>query len=210
MRFDSDSKASEQYYRRIKDIKNNQVDIIIGTQLISKGIDLPNLSVVGVINADTGLNLPDFRSEETTFQQLYQVTGRTGRGFVPSRAIVQTRLPQNPVIQAVLHRSWEEYYAYELSKRQSFKYPPLCYLAILKTSQKTIARAKSLSFRAFKTLSEETGLLALGPSPSFFEKKGSLYNWQIIVKANRRSLLVAMSKKLSNDWSIDIDPISLL
>jgi primosomal protein N' (replication factor Y) len=210
IRFDADSSAAEQYYRHIDQLKNGEVDIIIGTQLISKGIDLPNLSVVGVVNADSGLNLPDFRAEETTFQQLYQVTGRTGRGYLPSRSFIQTRLPNHPIMQAAQHRSFEEYYQYELNKRQQFDYPPLCYLAIFKVYKKTALSAETAGQKAFQLLAGQNGLSLLGPSPSFYERPNGSFAWQIIAKARQRSLLVQTARLLTSDWVIDIDPASLL
>ncbi len=210
MRFDADSLAAEQLHRNVDVLKNGEVDIVIGTQLISKGIDLPNLSVVGVINADTGLNLPDFRAEETTFQQLYQVTGRVGRGHKLSKSFVQTRLPNHPVMEAVLQRSWEDYYTYELSKRKQFSYPPYCFIAVFKVSKKTSVAAEATADKAMTLLSTVGGISVLGPSPSYYEKSNDLYTWQVIVKSNKHSKLVEAAKLLPNDWLVDIDPVSLL
>lgn len=210
MRFDADSLAAEQLHRNVDVLKNGEVDIVIGTQLISKGIDLPNLSVVGVINADTGLNLPDFRAEETTFQQLYQVTGRVGRGHKLSKSFVQTRLPNHPVMEAVLQRSWEDYYTYELSKRKQFSYPPYCFIAVFKVSKKTNAAAEAAADKAMTLLRSVGGISVLGPSPSYYEKSNDLYTWQVIVKSNKHSKLVEAAKLLPNDWLVDIDPVSLL
>jgi primosomal protein N' (replication factor Y) len=210
MRFDADSLAAEQLHRNVDVLKSGEVDIVIGTQLISKGIDLPNLSIVGVINADTGLNLPDFRAEETTFQQLYQVTGRVGRGHKLSKSFVQTRLPNHPVMEAVLQRSWEDYYSYELSKRKQFSYPPYCFIAVFKVSKKTTVGAESAADKAMTQLAGVSGIAVLGPSPSYYEKSNDLYTWQVIVKSNKHSKLVEAAKLLSNEWLVDIDPVSLL
>ena len=108
--------ALDKLQHHVQSLKDREVDIVIGTQLISKGIDLPHLSVVGVINADTGMNLPDFRAEEMTFQQLYQVTGRAGRGRILSKSFVQTRLVDHPVMKAISNRNWIDFYDYELKK----------------------------------------------------------------------------------------------
>jgi primosomal protein N' (replication factor Y) len=210
MRFDADSLAAERLHRNIDVLKKGDVDIVIGTQLISKGIDLPRLSVVGVINADTGLNLPDFRAEETTFQQLYQVTGRAGRGHVLSNSFIQTRLPDHPVMQAVLNRSWDDYYRYEIDKRQKFNYPPLCFLALIKVQKKTSNSAKNTSQKIYDSLIKNKATLLLGPSPSFYEKFGDYYTWQIILKAHDRANLVSELKNLTSEWTVDIDPTSLL
>ena len=210
IRFDADSTASEQLHRNIDVLKNGDVDIVIGTQLISKGIDLPKLSVVGVINADTGLNLPDFRAEEMTFQQLYQVTGRAGRGHVLSNSFIQSRVAEHPIMQAVLHRSWEDYFKYENAKRQKFDYPPKCFLAVIKIHKKTSKVAENICQKTVEELSKDKSISVLGPSPSFYEKLGSYYIWQIILKSHNRSKLVSVLRNLSNEWIIDVDPTSLL
>lgn len=210
MRFDADSSAAEQLHRHIDTLKQGEVDIVIGTQLISKGIDLPSLSVVGVINADTGLNLPDFRAEETTFQQLYQVTGRVGRGHKLSKSFVQTRLATHPVMEAVLQRSWENYYAYEQHKRKQFSYPPYCFIAVYKISKKQSKLAETAAQKALVQLAAVRGISLLGPSPSYYEKSNDMYTWQIIAKSNKRSRLVEAARLLPSEWLVDIDPVSLL
>jgi primosomal protein N' (replication factor Y) (superfamily II helicase) len=210
MRFDADSSAPDQYYRHIDDLKSGKVDIIIGTQIISKGIDLPKLSVVGVINADTGLNLPDYRAEETTYQQLYQITGRAIRGHRKSKCIIQSRISDNPIMASVLQRDFEGFLNYELLKRKKFYYPPYCYLAMIKVSKKTPISARSTSEKLYKMLITFRGIEVLGPSPSFFEKKKGYFTWQLILKSPKRSLLLDAAKIVPPDCIVDIDPISLL
>lgn len=210
MRFDADSTASEQLHRNVDKLKNGKVDIIIGTQLISKGIDLPKLSLVIITNADTGLNMPDYRAEETTFQQIYQVTGRVGRGHKLSKSFIQTRLPENPVMEAALKRSWEQYYAYELHKRKQFSYPPFCYLAIYKIYKKSPKSAEAAAEKGFNKINQLSGISLLGPSPSFYEKINDEYCWHIIAKSSKRSLLLQAAKQLPSGWIVDLDPTSLL
>lgn len=211
MRFDADSAAAEQLHRNVEVLKNGDVDIVIGTQLISKGIDLPNLSIVGVISADSGLNLPDFRAEENTFQQLYQVTGRVGRGHKLSKSFIQTRLPNHPVMEAALQRSWEQFYEYELHKRKTFTYPPYCFIAVCKTSHKVSKKAESAAQKGLVVLRDISGISVLGPSPSYYEKTADMYTWQLVIKSTKRSLLVQAAKRLpQQNWVIDIDPMSLL
>jgi primosomal protein N' (replication factor Y) len=210
MRFDADSAKDAKYHESIDIIKNGEVDIIVGTQLITKGIDLPRLSVVGVINADSSLNLPDYKAEETTFQQLYQVTGRAIRGHIKSQVFIQTRLPEHPVIKAVRDRSWKDFYEYELLKRVAFSYPPMVHLAILKVAKKTPFLARKKSLAIYQQLSRLKGIQLLGPSPSFYEKSLRGYSWQIVIKSKKRSALVEIAKQLPDDWIVDIDPISTL
>jgi primosomal protein N' (replication factor Y) len=209
-RFDADSILGEKFHDYINVIKKGEVDIIIGTQLITKGIDLLKLSVVGVINADSSLNLPDYRAEELTFQQLYQVTGRAMRGHIKSKVFVQTRLPEHPVILAVKNRSWQDFYNYEMPKRLLFSYPPKTFLALLKITKKTPALAATKSNLLYRQLIKLKGLELLGPSPSFYEKTYKGYTWQIIIKSKKRSVLVNLIRSLPNDWVADVDPTSVL
>jgi len=211
VRFDSDVDASEQLHRNIAELKDGQVDIIIGTQLISKGIDLPKLGMVGVVSADAGLALPDFSAEESLFQQLYQVTGRVGRGHRESKFFIQTGNPDHPVMQASLDRAYQAFYDYEISKRKMFKYPPFCYLALVKVTKKTVANAEKTAQKLCGELSNNKNITILGPSPSFYEKSSAGYTWQIIIKSPKRSeILKALEKLPTADITIDIDPVSLL
>ncbi len=209
-RFDADVTASEMLHRNIDKLKNGEIDIVIGTQLISKGIDLPRLSVVGVINADTGLNMPDFSSEESTFQQIYQVTGRVGRGHRLSKFFIQTRLPEHPVLQAVLNRNWQSFYDTEIYKRKLLKYPPFCYLGTAKISKKTADTAQKSAEKSLKLLNEIQGIEILGPTPSFYEYSNGLYTWQIVIKSSKRSLILKALSSLPSEWNKQIDPPTLI
>ncbi len=211
MRFDTDNSASEQLHKHVATIKAGDVDILVGTQLITKGIDLPNLGLVGVINADTGLNLPDYRAEEVTFQQLHQVVGRIDRGHKEGLAIIQTRVPEHPVMQAVLNRDWKSFAEYELQKRKTYKYPPYSYLALFQVTKRTSALAEKEAQKAVDILSRSgLKLQLLGPSPSFFEQSASGMTWHIIAKSAKRSQLVEAAKLLPAGFKADIDPLHLL
>lgn len=211
MRFDTDNSAAEQLYKHIQNIKAGDVDILVGTQLITKGIDLPNLGLVGVVNADTGLNLPDFRAEEQTFQQLYQVVGRVDRGHRSGYAVIQTRVPEHPIMQAALTRNWDAFAEYELTKRKQYKYPPFSYIAQFEITKKTSALAEAEANKAIEILQKaKLGVQLLGPSPSFYEQSASGMTWHIIAKGPKRSNLVAAARLLSGDWRCDIDPLNLL
>jgi primosomal protein N' (replication factor Y) len=210
MRFDADSAVADKLHLHIETLKNREVDIVIGTQLISKGIDLPYLSVVGVINADTGMNLPDYRAEETTFQQLYQVTGRAGRGRISSTSFIQTRLLEHPAMKAITDRSWDDFYKYEINKRRQFSYPPFCYLGLFKVSKTTLKSAQIACVKAKDLILNDACLKILGPSPSFYEKSKSGFTWQLIVKSTSRKNIVEAARKLPSFFTVDIDPASLL
>lgn len=210
-RFDTDNAAAEQLHHHVDAIKAGDVDILVGTQLVTKGIDLPSLGLVGVVNADTGLNLPDFRAEELSFQQLHQVIGRVDRGHRTGQAIVQTRLPEHPVMQAALNRDWNAFAAHELHKRKLFNYPPYCYIAQFQIIKKTSTAAEKAANTALHSLQTSgLALQLLGPSPSFFEQTPNGMAWQIIAKSSKRSDLVAAAKLLGADWRTDIDPTNLL
>lgn len=212
MRFDADSSKSEQLHNNIEELKKNNIDILIGTQLISKGIDLPSLGLVGVINADNGLNLPDYRAEEITFQQLYQVTGRAARGHRLNKSFIQSRVPSHPVMQAVLEQNWSNFYSYELAKRRQFNYPPFSYIAEFKITKNKLEAAEKECQKIYDYLIEKykNNLQLLGPSPSFYEQRGGQYSWQIIAKSSKRSLLVNIARDLPQTWTYNIDPTSLL
>lgn len=137
-RFDSDNKASERLDTRQNDLKTGQVDIIVGTQIVGKGLDLPNLSLVGMINADSSLAMPDFSAEEMTFQQINQVIGRVGRGHGNSMVIVQTYYPENPVILAAIKNNYSLFYKQQITDRKNFRYPPFSYLLKISVARKIL------------------------------------------------------------------------
>jgi primosomal protein N' (replication factor Y) len=113
-------------------------------------------------------------------------------------------------MEAVLQRSWEDYYSYELSKRKQFSYPPFCFIAVFKISKKSSASAEAEAIKVFEKISTIQGIALLGPSPSFYEKSNDVFTWQIIVKSNKHSKLVEAAKLLPSGWLADIDPVSLL
>ena len=209
-RFDIDSTKQEMLAQRINEIKQGNIDIIVGTQLITKGLDLPYLGLVGILNADTTLQLPDYHAEERAFQQLYQVSGRVGRGHsADNKFIIQTRLPEHPVIKSALARDWPNFYKYETSKRKQYNYPPFCYLSLLKITKKTSASAQKASQKALQVL-QQKHIITLGPSPSFYATKNGYVTWQIIAKSPHRQQLLTALRQLSTDWSVDMDATSTL
>jgi primosomal protein N' (replication factor Y) len=209
-RFDLDVKAKDTIARKLSEVKAGEYDIIIGTQVISKGFDLPNLSVVGVLNADGNLALPDFRSEELTFQQLYQVTGRVGRGHRKSSYFIQTRQPNNPVIETALQRNWQFFYDYELNKRKQFMFPPFAHLALLTITKKQSSTSQKIAEKLASHLKNYPKIAILGPTPSFYEASSGGSTWQILVKARSRSALIQSLVDVPSEWSIDVDPTSVL
>jgi primosomal protein N' (replication factor Y) len=211
-RFDTDNKKAERFEQHYDNVQAGNVDILVGTQVLAKGLDLPNLSVLGVITADTSLSMPDFSAQERTYQLLSQVLGRVGRGHRSSTAIVQTYQPESPILQASITKDWPKYYASELEERETFLFPPFVYLL-----QLTCRRAKSVTAEKaalaladiFRT--ERLHVTIEGPAPSFHEKIGDKYQWQLVLKSRNRSELVKAIKLLpSSGWSYNIDPVTLL
>jgi len=210
-RFDTDNKKAERFEQHYETVVDGKVDMLVGTQLLSKGLDLPKLSVVGVVTADTSLSFPDYTAEERTFQLLTQIIGRVGRGHLPGTAIVQTYNPDSPIIQAAVTKNWQSFYQTQLAERQRFMFPPFCYLLKLTCTRKTQASALKTA-QALRSQLENLRLPVqiIGPSPSFYEKTAQGYCWQIIVKAKSRHHLINVIKTLPSGWSHDIDPTNLL
>jgi primosomal protein N' (replication factor Y) len=210
-RFDTDNTKAEQFNQHFETVKAGAIDILIGTQTLAKGLDLPRLSVVGVILADTGLYLPDYTANERTYQLLYQVIGRIGRGHTKGHAVIQTYESENPIIQAALARDWLSFYDTELAERQQFLYPPFCFLLKL-TCRRVQSSAAQTATEAFiaKLRNLNLKVQIIGPSPAFHEKVGGKFVWQVVVKSKARTELLKIIAELPSGWSYDIDPIDLL
>ncbi|HET8669600.1 MAG TPA: helicase-related protein, partial [Candidatus Saccharimonadales bacterium] len=211
MRFDTDNKKSERIEQHYEAIKNGQVDIIVGTQTLAKGLDLPNLGLVGVVLADTSLSFPDFSAQERTYQLLSQVLGRVNRGHRDSHAILQTYTPESPLLKSILERDWQTFYQKELEERKAFLFPPYCYLLKL-TCRRASSKAAETAAVALANELERSSLHIRieGPAPAFHEKVLNKYEWQLIIKAKDRRELVKTIRALPSGWSYDIDPMDLL
>ncbi len=210
-RFDADTHATQAVHQRYQELYDGTIQILIGTQMLAKGLDLPHLSVVGVIQADSGLVLPDYQAEERVFQLLYQVMGRVGRGKHAGHVVIQTYQPDHPIIQAALKRDYKSFYEAELSTRKAGHFPPYYYLLKLTCSYKTESGAITASRKLLKELQAASASLEiLGPTPAFYERMGGNYRWQLVLKAKNRAILTAIAAKAPQGWQADIDPISLL
>jgi len=210
-RYDSDNTKTERFEQHYQQVSQGKVDILVGTQLLAKGLDLPGLSVVGVVTADTSLSFPDYTAEERTYQQLTQIIGRVGRGHRAGRAIIQTYNPDSPLIKAATHKNWEEFYKTQLAERQQFIFPPYCYLLKLSCVRKSQASASRAAEQLRKRLLElSLPVQIIGPAPSFYEKTRGGYRWQLVLKAKQRQHLLAIVKALPSNWSYDLDPVNLL
>lgn len=211
MRFDTDNKKDERIEQHYDAIKKGEIDILIGTQTLSKGLDLPKLSLVGVIIADTSLYFPDFSAQERTYQLLSQVIGRIGRGHRSGEAIIQTYAPESPLLKAILTKDWDTFYEREITERKAFLFPPFCYLLKLTCRRASISSAERAA-KAFasKLESSDIRIIVEGPAPAFHEKVQNKYGWQLVIKAKDRREILRTIAALPSGWSYDIDPMNLL
>jgi primosomal protein N' (replication factor Y) (superfamily II helicase) len=210
-RFDTDNARTERFEHHYEAIKRGDVDILVGTQLLAKGLDLPRLSTLGVLLADTSLYMPDFSAEERTFQLISQVLGRVGRGHVAGRAVIQTYHPDHPVLHDALSGDYQHFYETELASRRQFIFPPFCYLLKL-TARRATSKAAETAADKLKSAIEHSGakVRVEGPAPSFYERFQDKYQWQLVIKARDRHELLKIIASLPANWSSDIDPIDLL
>jgi primosomal protein N' (replication factor Y) len=210
-RFDADNNPRDAVQNRYQELYDGSVDIMIGTQILAKGLDLPRLSTVGVIQADSGLVLPDYQAQERVFQLLYQVIGRVGRSKLAGHVVIQTYQPDHPVIKAAVSRDYQAFYQSELTARQTGRFPPFRYLLKLSCSYKTETGAVNASQKLASQLRKtHPDLEIFGPTPAFYERLGGAYRWQIVLKSKIRKQLVSIVKTLPPGWQADLDPISLL
>lgn len=212
MRFDSDNNKTESLENNFEKIEKGGVDIIVGTQIIAKGLHIPNLTVVFVPFAESGVFLPDFTSEERAFQLTRQVIGRVGRTEKDSAIIVQSFSRKKNVIDLATKNQWQEFYDSQITHRKKYGFPPFYYLLQISIKRKTKAGAKSAATKLANSIKEKNikEISVLGPSPRFYEKSGAYYNWQIIIKSKSRPTLTKIIKSLPSGWRANIDPINLL
>lgn len=212
MRFDGDSQDSETVERAYQALYDGSIDIIIGTQVIAKGLDLPHLRTVGVVQADAGLSLPDFAASERTFQLLAQVIGRVGRASHDTAVIVQSYQPEASAVRYGIAQNYSQFYEETLALRHNGGFPPFTYLlkltCVYKTEAAAIRNAKLLATQLRKDFTDVT---ILGPTPSFYERQRDTYRWQVTVKSPvRKRLLNIIDSLPPRGWQYDIDPSSLL
>jgi primosomal protein N' (replication factor Y) len=210
VRIDKDSANPKLLPELYAKLHSGEIDILIGTQMIAKGLDLPRLDTVGVVNADSALHMPDFSSAERTFQLLTQVSGRTGRGDASGRVIIQTRTPDHPAIRAAATSDFWGFAAGELAGRRLLGYPPFRYLLKLGVSKPSQAEAQAAAQALLEELQLNRRVKVLGPAPAFHERAGGGYHWQLVVKAADRRELVKIARALPPIWTTDLDPINLL
>jgi len=210
-RFDTDNTKGETFESQYALASSGQIDILIGTQIIAKGLDLPALSVVGVLLADTSLYIPDFTAQERTYQLINQVIGRVGRGHTDGKAIIQTYNPDHPIIKLATENDYKGFYDMEIPNREQYLFPPFCYLLKISLRRASPHSAQSGALR-FKHELAASGLKIQveGPAPAFHERLNNRYEWQLVVKSKQRSELLKVIDMLPANWSHDIDPVDLL
>jgi primosomal protein N' (replication factor Y) len=193
---------------------NHQADILVGTQMVAKSLDLPLVTLVGIVLAEVGLNLPDLRASERTFQVLTQVAGRAGRSPLGGRVILQTFQPENEVIQAAAQHDYDRFYRQELSQRQALGYPPFSQLVRLEyrhhdpvKAEKT-AQAFAHTLRSWMESEKRTATVLIGPAPCYFTRQDGAYRWQIILRGPNPAAILR-GRKLG-DWQVEVNPVSLL
>ena len=216
LRWDWDTaRSAEAHWTILQRFSSGQADVLVGTQMIAKGLDLPLVTVVGVISADTALNLPDFRSAERTFQLLEQVAGRAGRGLRGGRVVIQTYHPDHYAIRAVERHDYEGFAQKELAFRRSLDYPPYVRMARLLYRHQDPRRAEVAARDLAKDLRDglrREGLPPtdlIGPAPAFFARLRGYYRWHILLRhADPPAFLRSVG--IPPGWRVDIDPVSVL
>lgn len=212
-RYDKDNKKNETFSANHQKILSGEIDILVGTQLLTKGHDLPNLSLVGVLNSESGLQFPDYSSAEKNFQLLHQIVGRVGRGHLPGRVIVQTfRNPEKiKYLTEQKTDTWQNFYDSELASRKQYGYPPFVFILKIEMSRaKESTLIKNIEQLASQISTKYPNVQIVGPAPSLISLRNNRYFWQIIIKSKRRSLLTEIVSSLPKDCSYDLDPINLI
>ncbi len=218
IRFDSDTTRTKGAHRTLlTQFANGEADLLIGTQMLTKGLDLPQVIVVGVVAADGLLHLSDYRSSERAFQTLTQVAGRAGRGEDPGRVIIQTYTPEHPVIEAVQNHDYQSFIQDELEQRQALNYPPYGRLILLRLSSVDPSQVQNVAQIIATTLSNHNGLDILGPAPANILRVANRYRWQILLKFSSQALPqlpdweeVRALCPPSVSLTIDVDPLNIM
>ncbi len=212
LRLDSDAaRGPDSYFEIWETFSERRADILVGTQLVTRGLDLPAVTCVGVVDADLPLHFPDYRSAENTFSLVVQVAGRAGRDGRPSRVVVQTSNPEHYSLRCAATGDYESFYNAELPARKAFSFPPFAELAVLTRTDADDARAAGSAREAAEALA--TGLLkegiegirVMGPSPAFIHRLRGEYRWQVTLKGDGLERARHLAPR-GKGWSYDVDP----
>ncbi|MFC1576582.1 helicase-related protein, partial [Candidatus Omnitrophota bacterium] len=202
------------------EFKNHETDILVGTQMIAKGHDFPRVTLVGVVNADVTLNLPDFRAGERTFNLLTQVAGRAGRGEEGGGVIVQTYAPGNYAILAASKHDYEKFYTEEIKSRKELAFPPfrnIIKLTMRSRNQKRVEEGSGHLKEYLDKMLKNKDVEVIGPAPAPMARVRGYYRWNVMLKGKNRSTLSEAVKKALKGYrkpagtifAIDVDPISM-
>lgn len=226
-RMDADTTSGKGGHAKILGrLAAGEIDVLVGTQMIAKGHDYPGVTLVGVIHADTGLGLPDFRAAETTFQLLTQVAGRAGRGDKPGRVIIQTFRPNHYAVQAAARHDYAAFFAREIAEREHAKYPPFRRMANIMIESEDPERAERCAAILHRAAREHIaslgfeGLETLGPSPATIRRVKKLYRWNLGLLSKSAKRLNALCRAVRDTYAqdprtaktklkIDLDPYGM-
>ena len=199
----------------LRNFRDHKADVLIGTQMIAKGLDLPQVTLAGIINADTGLNFPDFRSSERTFQLLCQVAGRAGRGVKAGKVIIQTYSPDNYIIEAAARQDYPGFYYKEIDYRHRYNYPPFSQLVRLvfsHTNEELCRREAEMVYRLILDEKARKGMIdfnIIGPVPAFAFRARGRYRWQLFLRGPDSTRMLSQLT-LPRGWIIDVDPVGMV
>jgi len=218
-RMDTDvTKKRGSHSRILGEFKKHNIDILVGTQMIAKGLDFPKVTVVGVVNADVTMNLPDFRASERTFNLLTQVAGRAGRGEEGGEVIIQTYAPEHYSILSASKHDYEKFYEEEIKSRKELKFPPFVHIIKLTCRSRNEKKAIDTSDNLKKFLVDKLESIEIvGPAPAPVSRIRGYYRWNVLLKGKNRSLMCVAVKKALKSYrtpagvilTIDVDPISM-
>jgi primosomal protein N' (replication factor Y) len=222
-RMDSDALKRKDDYRRILgDFRTGKIDILLGTQMIAKGLHFPNVTLVGIIYADLTLHMPDFRAGERTFQLLTQVAGRAGRGDIEGEVVVQAFTPFHPAIQYARRHDYLGFFEQEIEFREQLSYPPLARIAMLtlrgRNEEKVSLCASHVKTEIEKGITKAGEFIIAGPAPAPLLKAESYYRYQIMLRGKQMPKLSRYLAELLREvkmpegvvLTVDIDPMSLV
>lgn len=214
LRWDSDVARDQQSHDELlNSFIRQEASVMVGTQLVAKGLDLPLVTLVGVVSADTALHLPDFRAAERTFQLVTQVIGRAGRREEHGRAVIQTYHPDHYAIRAAALQDYKAFFRQEMAFRKRQGYPPLRQLALLAHTHAQELRCREEAFHLGRVLQERARAVpnarVLGPAPAFVHKQRGRFRWQLLLLAEDVHPLLD-GLELSAGWTVIVDPVSLL
>ncbi len=219
IRFDSDTTQNKHEHRHlIEKFQAGEADLLVGTQMLTKGLDIPQVTLVGVISADGLLNFSDYRAGERAFQTLTQVAGRAGRGAEIGEVIIQTYTPEHPVIQAVQNYDGDEFMRRELEARTELNYPPIGQMALIRLNSENSNLVESVAIALSEHLRTKSAWEVLGAAPAMITRVNNRYRWQILLKFHPQNLIHVPTLEDLKAWinnqavrvAIDIDPLTIL